>query len=431
MLAPLLDSSSGLPGIVAVSDINAVFRPPSHLNLPCINGEKIGKFAAYYTVVDEPDHEMAQLQDIYRIDNFIDTFALGHYARVLDALDRRNGQTIAFKVMRPEHLDDEGDIRWEYRAFGNEAQILMRLWHSPNVVKLYDCGYISDGGEAPRTGEIVSFQNNVRGYVESMSHYAAVGWRPYLSLENLPRHHSLFYLMKPNRPGNRWRLPSEEGLSLAVQFSELLSLAHSHQIVYLDHKLEHVYWDGVHLKVLDFNSSRQLNGDRSDVPGQYRKDLHNMCVGVLYTIFTGMSPQQTSLRPQPSSRDAVEARYTDIDSLDFNMEPNLSEGISDLLQRGAAQELETVREFVNGLQRVAAKHGWDFPDYFTTGASRQAREQMQQGLNRLREGHESVREARDLFREALIQDGISPDLEEELRRLVKVINEMLNHRAVP
>ena len=45
-------------------------------------------------------------------------------------------------------------------------------------------------------------------------------------------------------------------MALALQFSELLVLAHANKIVYLDHKLEHVYWDGVHLKVIDFNSSR-------------------------------------------------------------------------------------------------------------------------------------------------------------------------------
>ena len=377
------------------------------------------------------ESKMTQLPDLYRIDNFIDTFALGHYARVLDALDRRTGQSIAFKVMRPEHIDADGDMRWEYRAFGNEAQILTRLWHSPNVVKLYDCGYISDLAEAPRKGEIVSFQNNIRGFVETMAQYAEVGWRPYLALENLPRHNSLFYLMKPNRPNQRWRLPSEEGLSLAVQFSDLLALAHSYRIVYLDHKLEHVYWDGINLKVIDFNSSRQLDGDRGEAPGQYSKDVHNLCVGVLYTIFTGMSPQKTSLRPQPSSRDAVEARYADIEHLDFSEEGSLSAGVCDLLQRGAAQQIETIQEFINGLQRVAAQHGWDFPNYYTTDASRQAREQTRAGLQRLRLGHENLREARDLFREALIQDGITPDLEDELRRLVLVINEMLNQRALP
>ena len=374
---------------------------------------------------------MPRFTELYQLGNFIDTFALGHYARVLDAVDLRNGNTIAFKVMRPEHLDADGDMRWEYRAFGNEVDILTRLWHSPNTVKLYDCGFISDREEAPRAGDISSFQGDVRGFTQAMSRYAGAGWRPYLALENLPRHHSLFYLMKPNRPDRRWRLPSEEGLSLALQFSELLSLAHAQSVVYLDHKLEHVYWDGTHLKVIDFNSSRRLDEERAQVPGQYRKDVHNMCVGVLYPIFTGMSPQMTSLRPQPSSRDAVEARYTDIDSLDFTMEPSLSEGIADLLQRGAAEELETVAEFVNGLQRAAAQHGWQFRDYYTSDASSAARGQMRQGLEKLREGHEQLREARDLFREALIQDGLSRDLEEELRRLVVVVNEMLNHRAVP
>ena len=374
---------------------------------------------------------MAQLNELYRIDNFNDTFALGHYARVLDALDRRSDHRAAFKVMRPEHLDSDGDMRWEYRAFGNEAEILARLSSSGNVVKLHDCGYISDIDEAPRSGEIAPFRDDVAGFVEAMPEYAAAGWRPYLALENLPRHHSLFYLMKPNRPGNRWRLPTEEGLSLAVQFSSLLALAHSRRIVYLDHKLEHVYWDGIHLKVIDFNSSRQLDNDKAEAQQQYAKDVHNMCVGVLYTIFTGMSPQKTSLRPQPGGREEVEARYTDIDQLDFSMETGLSENLCELLQRGASQQIETVQEFVNGLQRAAAQHGWDFPDYYTSAASRDAREQMRAGLCRLREGQENIRQARDLFREAVIQDGISRDLEEELRRMVVVINDMLTHRVVP
>ncbi len=374
---------------------------------------------------------MPRLPELYQLDNFIDSFALGHYARVLDAVDRRNGNHVAFKVMRPEHLDPDGDMRWEYRAFGNEVDILTRLWHSPNIVKLYDCGFISDREEAPRNGEITSFQSDVRGFIESMSRFAAAGWRPYLTMENLPRHNSLFYLMKPNSANSRWRLPSEEGLALALQFSELLSQAHANKIVYLDHKLEHVYWDGIHLKVIDFNSSRTLEDDRTQSPQQYSKDVHNMCVGVLYTIFTGMSPQKGSLRPQPSSRDAVEARYTDIRNLDFSMEPSLSEGIAELLQRGASESIETVQEFINGLQRVATQHGWQFSDYYTSAASSEARIQLRAGLERLRLGQENVRQARDLFREALIEDGISRDMEEELRRLVVVLNEMLNHRVVP
>ncbi len=374
---------------------------------------------------------MPRLSELYQLGNYIDTFALGHYARVLDAVDLRKGNSVSFKVMRPEHLDANGDMQWEYRAFGNEADILTRLWHSPNIVKLYDCGFINDCEEAPRAGDITSFQGDVRGFIDNLARFAAAGWRPYLSLENLPRYHSLFYLMKPNKPSKRWRLPSEEGLALALQFSELLALAHANSIVYLDHKLEHVYWDGANLKVIDFNSSRILEDDRMRSPQQYMKDVHNMCVGVLYTIFTGMSPQKTSLRPQPSSRDAVERRYTDINSLDFSMEPSLSEGITELLQRGAGEQVESAREFINGLQRAATELGWQFPDYYTSAASSDARVQMRKGLSKLREGHENIRDARDLFREALIQDGISRDLEAELRRLVVALNEMLNHRVVP
>ena len=374
---------------------------------------------------------MTQLNELYRIDNYNDTFALGHYARVVDALEKRTGRQVAFKIMRPEHLNPSGEMRWEYRAFGNEAEILTRLAHSPNVVKLHDCGFISDGEEAPRSGDIDSFQMDVRGFVQSLSEYHERGWRPYLSLENLPRNNSLFYLMKPTRPNSRWRLPSEEGLSLAIQFSNLLSLAHAEQIVYLDHKLEHVYWDGTQLKVIDFNSSRQLETNDGEALQQYAKDVHNMCVGVLYTIFTGMSSQHASLRPQPSSLEEVEARYTDVKELDFSMEPTLSESLCELLQRSASMQIATSQEFLNGLQRVAANHGWDFPNYYTSPVSRDARDQMRAGLRRMREGQENIRVARDLFREAVIQDGISEDLEDELRRLVVSINAMLAHRVVP
>lgn len=373
---------------------------------------------------------MTNLNDAYRIDQFIDTFALGHYARVLDALDRRTGQPVAFKVLRAEHLMPDGDMRWEYRAFGNEAEILMMLSSSPNVMRLFDCGYISSHADAPVDGELISFQQDIRGFVQSLTDYAARGWRPYLSLESLPRSNNLYYLMKPNQSGSRWRLPSEEGLALAWQFANLLQLAHQGSIVYLDHKLEHVYWDGTQLKVIDFNSSRQLQQDNS-VAQEQRKDIHNLCVGVLYPLFTGMSPQKATLRPQPGGLDVVDSRYQDINELDFNLEPLLSQALRDLLQRGAAMQINTVDEFLEELKEVAALHGWDFPQLYTSPASRDARAQMRAGLKRLRDGQAQIRDARTLFRDALILEGITQDLEDEMRRMVKAINDMLNDRVIP
>jgi hypothetical protein len=372
---------------------------------------------------------MTSLVDLYRIDNYNDTFALGHYARVLDALDRRENKLVAFKVMRPEHLSSDGEVRWEYRAFGNEADLLARMSSSPHIVKMLDCGYLSDPAEAPLNGEIVSFGQDWRGFGQNLTDYAERRWRPYLVLENLPRNHNLFYLMRPDKQGQRWRLPTEEGLALALQFGETLRQAHRQGIVYLDHKMEHVYWDGTQLRVIDLNSSRQIDATR--LSQFIRMDIHNLCVGILYPVFTGLSPQKTALRPQPGTMVDVEQRYRDVNALDFGVEPTLSVALQDLLQAGAAQQIETADDFIAGLQDVATELGWDFPGRYTSPASRDARAQMRAGITRLRRGQDQLREARDLFREAAIQDGITDDLEAELRRLVKAINDMLNGRVIP
>lgn len=370
------------------------------------------------------------LSSMYHIDQFIDTFALGHYARVFEAVNRRNGQTVAFKVLRSEHLSQDGDIRWEYRAFHHEVDLLMKLASCPQVVDFYDCGYISDSEEVPGEGEIVSFERDIQAFTEEMYAYAERGWRPYLVLENLPRTQNLLYLMKPNRPDVRWRLPTEEGLALAMQFGQVLKLAHSQNIAYLDHKLEHIYWDGTALNIIDLNSSRLIT-DLTTRDQYLRMDIHNLCVGILYPIFTGLSPQKTALRPQPSGLAEVEARYQDIVKLDFGVEPSLSEHLQILLQRGASHQIETVDQFIAELSEVCALHGWDLPKHTTQAANRQGRDHMRSGLRKLREGQDAIRQARDLFREAAVLDEITPDLEDELRRLVKVVNEMLNNRVIP
>ncbi len=374
---------------------------------------------------------MPNLADLYRIDHFNDTFALGHYARVMAALDRRSGQTVAFKVLRPEHLAPDGEMRWEYRAFANEADLLMKLAANPHVVDLLDCGYLNAPGESPAGGDVESFHLDVLGFIQAMPDFAGRGWRPYLALQNLTRVNNLFYLMKTNQPGARWRLPSEEGLALALQFAELLRFSHQKGIVYLDHKLEHVYWDGTQLRIIDLNSSRQIEGSSAADLALYRTDIHNLCVGILYPIFTGLSPQKTTLRPQPGNAVEAEGRYRDITALDFGVEPTLSQDLRDLLQRGAAMELERADDFLMGLQQVASLHGWDFPQQYTSPNSRDARAQLRAGITRLRRGQAELREARDLFREAAIQDGITEDLEAELRRLVKAVNDMLNSRVIP
>ena len=371
------------------------------------------------------------LETRYALGNYIDTFAPGHYARVLEAQDRQTGQLVAFKVMRPEHFAPDGGPRWEARAFVNEADLLVRLKDSPAAVRFYDCGYISSRPERPDGGEILSLGTNVAAFREQLYPCIAKGWRPYLALELLPRQNNLFYVMKPSGSNGRRRLPTEEGIDLALQFGAFLHTAHQQRIVYLDHKLEHVYWDGTTLRIIDFNSSRLLETGTHTLDQSIAQDVHNLCVGVLYPIFTGLLPQKNTLMPQPASQAEVEERYKDVNHLDFGVEPTLSHGLQELLQQGARHDLPNARAFISGLERVAVRHGWHFPGMHTSPALQQARQQIRSGLEQLRSGQEAMRLARESLLEAMILDEINEELEAELRRLLNQINVALNHRVIP
>ncbi|GIK28379.1 MAG: hypothetical protein BroJett007_15170 [Chloroflexota bacterium] len=372
----------------------------------------------------------APLTDLYRLEDTIDTYALGHYARVVAAGDRRANKTVAFKVMRSEHVTHDGDMKWEFKAFYNEAALLQRLAASPSLVRMHDCGYIESSTELPVNGQIASFGTDVDEFTDAAARFAAQGWRPYLALDILPRHNNLLYVMKPNQPGTRWRLPTEEGIALAMQFAQFLQVAHQNGVVYLDHKLEHVYWDGARLHVIDLNSSRALNGAAADAQ-QFKADIHNFCVGILYPVFTGISAITGGLRATPSSMAEVEARYKDILVLDFGVEPSLSPAVQQMIQRGAAMEYDTANDLIAELNKTASLHGWDTPHGENTPACRAARDQVRQGLKKLRQGQESIREARDILRDALIIDDITPDIEDELRRVLLAVNAMLNARVIP
>lgn len=369
------------------------------------------------------------LSDIYTLGNAIDNFAPGHYARVYEALDKRDGKSYAFKIMRAEHLSHDDQPKWEANAFINEADLLIRMAALPQVMRLYDCGYVMAENDDLRSASIESFGLNYDQFRRGMFRLPTQLWRPYLALELLPRQHNLLYLMKPNAPGMRWRLPTEEGLDLAYQFAEVLRTAHRQNIVYLDHKLEHVYWDGKALRIIDWNSSRLIENSPQVLNQKIMDDVHHLVVGILYPIFTGQSPMKGSLRPQPADQATVEARYSDVNQLDFSPEPTLSYALQDLLQRGARRHVTSIDQFILGLNDIAVSFGWNPPPSRAVRAD--ARTQLREGLAKLREGHDNLKTARDLIREAAILDDIGDDLEAELKRLLTKINEMLNARVIP
>jgi serine/threonine protein kinase len=377
--------------------------------------------------VDDRSSLMPFFNDLYTLGNAIDTFAPGHYARVYDSLDQRTRQSGAFKVMRAEHRADDGNPRWEAMAFVNEADLLARMADSPQVIRLLDCGYLSAADDSVTSGQIESFGLNVETFRQNIYQYAGHRWRPYLTLEVLPRGENLLYLMKPNSAGTRWRLPTEEGIALAYQFANVLQQAHRQQIVYLDHKLEHVYWNGSNLRIIDWNSSKLIEKGNPTLSSQIANDIHNLCVGILYSIFTGLSPHKGSLMAQPASQAELETRYKEIDQLDFGVEPTLSAALQGLLQQGAQRQIASADQFIAGLDKAAEAFGW----HALEKRRREAREQVKAGLAKLRQGQDSIREARDMLREAAIIEDIGGDLDAELRRLLGKINEMLNCRVIP
>lgn len=372
---------------------------------------------------------MPHLNDLYAVGNSIDTFAPGHYARVYEAVDKRDNQRVAFKVMRAEHISETDQPRMEAGAFLNEADLLVRMAVSPHVMRLLDCGYLSARDEMPRGGEVESYGLNIEAFRSGFYKFAGKGWRPFLALELLPRNNSLLYVMRAANNGGRWRLPTEEGIDLAYQFSEVLTIAHRQKIVYLDHKLEHVYWDGRQLKVIDWNSSRLIDNSLPQLNSQIVTDIHNLCVGILYPVFTGLSPQKGTLMPQPADQAGVDSRYADIHQLDFAVEPTLSKGIQNLLQGGAVRQYAGIDQFRATLGKAAAAFGWD--SGFSSTALRTARTDLRDGLSKLRQGQDLVREARELIREAAIIEDVGEEMEAELRRLLGKINDMLNNRVIP
>jgi hypothetical protein len=51
------------------------------------------------------------------------------------------------------------------------------------------------------------------------------------------------------------------------------------------------------LRVIDWNSSKRVGGMASQAPEQQKiADIHHLCVGILYPIFTGQAPQKGSQR---------------------------------------------------------------------------------------------------------------------------------------
>lgn len=379
---------------------------------------------------------MTTIDRFYEIRNgvspFIDTQALGFSARVFLATSYRSGEDVAFKILRKEHLKDE--TVWE--RFGIEARLLQLLADTPVAVKLIDCGFVSDlGQEIPSSGEILSLDQDVKTYCDKLLEFRLNNWRPYLALELVPRSQCLLNLIRGSdgEGMDPLRLPTEKGLELAIQFTQFLKLMHERGAIYVDHKPEHVYWDGKQLRVIDFNVSQFLDpkiGTQAKTI-EFQKDLRNMAAGVLYTIFTGRDFRYQGLHSgpmaNPSDPSALEKKFS-VASLDFGMEENLLPSLPPLINRPLNLKAPiTSEQFLKGLCECAAQSGREGLGFNVDESHRKARQEVLKGLAELEKAQEALRRARRHFEAAVTQAPIDQDC----KRLYRETTEFLKHRVLP
>lgn len=372
----------------------------------------------------------SKLLELYKPGLPID-FAKGYYARVFRANNLMRGNEVAFKVLRPEHTHNGKEGR-EYHAFGLEARLLQHLSNCPTVVNLVDCGFLSDKSDWPAGGHVLSLGLEVTAFNAQMEEYRARGWRPYLCETLMPESDNLFVKLRENGRHRRRRLPTEDVLALAWQYTELLEKAHQDDIVYLDVKLEHFYWDGEKLCVIDWNSSRMLSDPacQNENPAVHKKnDIRNFAVGILYPILTGASPLG-EFREMPSNRDAAENRYSTVSALDFGMEPSISPKLIALVRDAADGKLANIQQFKSALETCASAHGWSPGNHRRPPESaKRAWEVTHEALCAIRRAQSDLQLARGALQRAMEQED--PNLNGEAERLLAQVNKFLEERVLP
>lgn len=249
---------------------------------------------------------MIQLQDLYEYGFFIDTGAEGHYASVVEVEVKNSNQgysTGAFKMMRDDHVCIASKKDFEWNAFKTEIRALSKLHDKPGVVNFFDCGYINASingrkDEPMPTDEIVSMGVDKDQFINCMEDYRTKNWRPYIVLELLPRDNSLEFIV--GHGGNGKRYPTKTSLLILSEFVNMLLWLGENGILYLDHKLAHVYWDNTNheLTITDWNACEFFDENTHDAEKLKWQDVLDMIIVILPALLSG-KPSIKTRGPRP------------------------------------------------------------------------------------------------------------------------------------
>ncbi len=288
--------------------------------------------------------------------------ALGSSARVFSLIypelagDYANHPAI--KVMRPDK------INYALPLFKNEIQILDRMKDTPGVTPLIGLAFIkTESGEwpdeiAPLTKSLeekssavnisgvmdLFSADEVQAFLDELDVRASEGW---LASIILPRRWEDNLYLRCDSGYTRGEFhrsfPVLTALEASFQISKILEAAHEKNIVFLDHKVLHYYWNEPRNQViaLDWNIGRMItNGNTEEM---FEFDVLQFAARALHHLLTG--------RQAPGSVKVGPNRPEDIQNAPHQYEPVWT---YDDHKRLSDQELEVLGRAIKGEYKTAA-----------------------------------------------------------------------------
>lgn len=288
--------------------------------------------------------------------------ALGSSARVFSLiypdLAGEYANYPAIKVMRPDKID------YALPLFENEIQILDKMKDTPGVTPILGLAFIkTESGKWPdeiapltKSLEVESSAANITGimdlysqeetqsFLDELHGRTADGW---LAAIILPRRWEDNLYLRCDAGYTRGEFhrsfPVLTALEAGLQISQILEEAHKNNIVYLDHKVLHYYWNEPRHQVfaLDWNIGRMItNGNTSEM---FEFDVLQFGARALHHLLTG--------RQAPGSVKIGPNRPEDIQNAPHQYEPVWT---YDDHKRLSDEELEVLGKAIKGEYKTAA-----------------------------------------------------------------------------
>jgi hypothetical protein len=271
------------------------------------------------------------------------------------------------KVMRPDKQ------QYALPLFRNEVRILDLMKDVPGVTPMLSLGFLQvSGGTWP--GEIPPLSTSLKARASAVSlegvadFYALDEIEQFLAdLETRVADGWLAFIILPRRWEDNLYLccdagytrgefqrtfPVTQALKAGIQICHIIQAAHEREIVYLDHKVLHYFWNEPRQQVfvLDWNIGRQItNGNNPEV---YEFDLLQFCARALHHLMTGrQAPGSVNVGPnKPEDIQNAPAIYESVWTYDDHK--RLTEKEMDLLGKALQGDYKNAGELAHHLQAV-------------------------------------------------------------------------------